>query len=67
MEEIEKCDIFSIGVILFVLVKGKFPFISATPDKDEHYRELARGHYDFYWEKVAVVKKPISDDFKDLF
>ena len=28
-----KADIFSIGVILFIIVQGIFPFLEATPDE----------------------------------
>jgi len=34
-----KADIFSVGVILFILVQGGFPFLSATED-DEYYNLL---------------------------
>ena len=43
-----KVDIFSVGVILFILVQGGFPFLSASQD-DEYYNLLCQNKYDEYW------------------
>lgn len=64
-----KTDIFSLGVILFILVMGHFPFPEATKT-DQFYRLLAQKDYSKYWstlEKGYGNDKKISDSFKDLF
>ena len=43
-----KADIFSVGVILFILVQGGFPFLSAT-EEDEYYNLLVTGDFKKYW------------------
>ena len=59
----KKSDMFSIGVILFVIVQGIFPFKEAT--KDECYYSLIKeGLYDDYWIKTRSPS--VSDDFEDL-
>ena len=44
------CDIFSIGVILFVLLTGYPPFQIATID-DRWYRKIARGKMKKFWKQ----------------
>jgi len=56
-------DIFSTGVILFIIVQGIFPFKEAK--KDEYfYNLLLTGKTDHYWKKVGGQN--LSDEFKDL-
>lgn len=55
-------DIFSLGVILFVLVTGTMPFRSAT-SKDQFYNLIWRGDYDKFW-KYCQCK--LSENFKHL-
>lgn len=62
-------DIFSMGVVLFTLVVGYFPFSSADL-KDQFYSFLLTGERDAnginteYWETLRASN--ISNDFKDL-
>jgi len=59
----KQVDIFSIGVVLFIIVVGIFPFQEAR--KDEYfYNLLHSGKYDKYWTKVGG--QHLSDEFKDL-
>ena len=37
-----KVDLFSMGVILFIIVKGTFPFLEAKKD-DQYYKLLMNG------------------------
>lgn len=56
----EKCDLWSIGVILYIMLCGKPPF-PGTSDK-EILRKVVVGQYDMsgaVWDKR-------SDDVKDL-
>ena len=41
-------DIFSCGVILFVMVTNMFPFNQATPD-DKCYLMIAKDRADLFW------------------
>lgn len=43
-----KADLFSLGVILFVMVTNKLPFREATIE-DQHYNSIATGKYEFFW------------------
>jgi len=56
-------DMFSTGVILFIIVQGIFPFKEAK--KDEYfYNLLLNGDYATYWKKTGGQN--LSNDFKDL-
>jgi len=56
-------DMFSIGVILFIIVQGIFPFKEAR--KEEYfYNLILQGQNDTYFQKVNG--DDLSDDFKDL-
>jgi serine/threonine protein kinase len=56
-------DMFSIGVILFIIVQGIFPFKEAR--KEEYfYNLILQGKTDTYFEKVNG--SGLSEDFKDL-
>lgn len=46
-----KVDIFALGVLMTILVKGTMPFRSAKID-DPYYRMMIMGQYDLYWSKV---------------
>jgi len=56
-------DMFSTGVILFIIVQGIFPFKEAK--KDEYfYNLIMKGDLETYWKKTGGQN--LSDDFKDL-
>lgn len=56
-------DIFSTGVILFIIVQGIFPFKEAK--KDEYFYSLIlNGQLEKYWDKVGGQN--LSPEFKDL-
>ena len=57
-------DIFAMGVILFVVVQGFFPFKNANKD-DEFYSLIIEGKLDEYWRETDSLY--LSLDFKDLF
>lgn len=46
-----KVDLFSTGVILFILVKGIFPFKEARKE-EFFFNMLWKKKYNEYWEKV---------------
>jgi len=56
----EKCDIFSAGVILFILLAGYPPFAEAST-RDKWYRPMAEGNAKRFWRqhrKCAIAKMP---------
>lgn len=56
-------DVFSTGVILFIIVQGIFPFKEAK--KDEYfYNLLCTGKFETYWKKVGG--QGLSEEFKNL-
>lgn len=56
-------DLFSIGVIIFIIVQGIFPFKEAK--KDEYfYNLLLTGEYETYFQKVQGTN--LSLEFKDM-
>ena len=62
-------DIFSLGVVLFNLVTGKFGFgISVSNDK--FYKDIANKYYELYWNQMAInipyISK-LSNEFKNLY
>lgn len=56
-------DMFSVGVILFIIVQGIFPFKEAK--KDEYfYNLILKGDLETYWKKTGGQN--LSPEFKDL-
>merc|ERR1711981_193344 len=47
----KKTDIFSLGVILFIIVIGFFPFKEARRD-EYYYSLLYMGEHEKYWSKI---------------
>lgn len=58
-----KNDIFSLGVLLFVITIGDFPFNSANYS-DEKYKFIIKGRFNKFWEFFNYIR--ISEEFKDL-
>ena len=58
-----KSDIFSLGVLLFVITVGRFPF-NLCEYSDKRYRLIMIKKYDIYW--AIFEKYNLSDEFKDL-
>ena len=62
-------DIFSLGVVLFNLVTGKFGFdISVTNDK--LYKLIANKYYELYWNQMSIAIpyiSTLSNEFKNLY
>ena len=56
-------DMFSLGVLLFVITIGDFPFYG-TNFSDDKYQKIIRGQYDSFWKYFDSIE--ISDEFKDL-
>ena len=58
-----KADMFSVGVILFVIVVGEFPFTVAK-SSDSFFKLLKECKYEQYWREAGGQK--LSSEFKDL-
>jgi serine/threonine protein kinase len=46
-----KVDIFSLGVIVFVMVTGALPYFKDASVHDPIYKHLCRGQPDWFWEQ----------------
>lgn len=62
-------DIFSLGIVLFILVMGFYPFDKPNIT-DNRYKLIVKKDFNGFWKKCEQ-KMPnnngISDEFKDLF
>jgi serine/threonine protein kinase len=62
-------DIFSLGVVLFNLVTGKFGFDYSMPN-EKYYKNIANKYFGLYWNKIIMefpyISK-LSDEFKNLY
>ena len=58
-----KSDIFSLGVLLFVITLGRFPF-SKCGYSDKKYRLIMTKKYDLFW--LNYENNNLSKEFKDL-
>ena len=58
-----KVDLFSMGVLLFIMVKGQFPHGTKILE-DKYYDLIKNRMYDEYFE--AVDSTDLSEEFKDL-
>ena len=58
-----KADLFSAGVVLFILVRGIFPFKEARKE-EFFYNLLCERNFQEYWSKVE--SEYLSEEFRDL-
>lgn len=58
-----RVDLFSMGVLVFIMVQGKFPHGTKIL-KDKYYDMIRNKRYDAYFKAVEGTR--LSQDFKDL-
>jgi len=58
-------DLFSCGVILFLMVVGQPPFDKAS-ETDVRYRLIMKQQFPTFWKQVERGGKSFSNDFKSL-
>ena len=64
-----EADIFSLGVVLFNLVTGKFGFLTSYK-KDKFYSNILKRNYEIYWNDLSKefsFINELSKEFKDLY
>jgi serine/threonine protein kinase len=62
---LQAVDIFSCGVILFLMVVGNPPFGKAH-SQDLYYRFIIKNQYSQFWKQVERHGRTFSDEFKSL-
>merc|ERR1712050_485077 len=60
-----RCDIFSIGVMFFLMVTGGMPPFQAAEIDDRWYKYIAAGFPNKFWKKQRKAKKHFSDPGAD--
>ncbi len=59
-------DVFSAGVVLFVMARGIPPFFTASAD-DRYFKIIAANRWDLYWKQHKKnTGTDISDDFIEM-
>ena len=62
----EKVDVFSCGVVLFIMLTGRYPFYCATQE-DKRYHLLMQRKTDEYWKSFDnKISEPLSAEARDL-
>ena len=63
-------DLFALGVILFAMRAGHYPFDRMATKDDLYYRYIVSGRIDLFWKAMHNVNNypddHFSEDFKDL-
>merc|ERR1740138_1714208 len=58
-----QCDLWSMGVIVFILLSGHMPFHG---DSEEQLQDIKKGRYTFKYDRWSIVSKTAQDFTKAL-
>lgn len=58
-----KADVFSLGVLLFIMLARSIPFQEAKIE-DRNFRTIAKAQYKKFWKRYSALD--LSDEVKDL-
>lgn len=59
-----KVDVFSIGVIIFVMVTGALPYYKEASTKDPIYKFLCSRQYDKFWQTWRDYRDPTGEYYQ---
>ena len=62
-------DVFSLGVLLFFMVVGKYPFVKAA-DSDCRYKLIMLNKHELFWKTATrnkdMLTKKLSPEFTEF-
>jgi len=64
-DNIQKSDVFALGVTIFSLLSGRFPCSKSCTQSDPIYKLICERKFSEFWQKT-VGDREVSQDFKEL-
>lgn len=61
----EKCDVFSLGVLLYCMLIKQHPFHKASPS-DPYYKLIIEKNFDMFWSRQKEIEIEDFEAFKEL-
>ena len=60
-------DLFALGVILFFMRAGRYPFDEMAKSDDKLYKYICKGRFDLFWKAIIILGKYPKDHFSKEF